>query len=300
MTKAEILRQLQEFETSALDFFQKSMGLKPKSNFTQDYWTDAPVEIRLESDELARRLTKLAANYLNCVGHSPLATDADIAEIRLTFREIASSLEFAEFQYFPPREISEEDRIYGMRQAETNEQEVAPSQAASICKENLLVLSRQLKLMVPDEDQIPQAIIATEIPTIQRFRPNTAFIMMQINDDPHLADVKTIIREVFKEFGIKAVRSDEIEHADVITQRILDEIATSEFLIADLTGARPSVYYEIGYAHALKKRPILIRSKGTALHFDLLVHNVPEYDGIFDLRKKLRARLEALTGRSAP
>jgi hypothetical protein len=128
---------------------------------------------------------------------------------------------------------------------------------------------------------------------------NKAFIIMQIDSSkPELEDVLYVFKEVFKKFGIDAVRADEIEHQDVITDVILKAIREYEFIVADLSGERPNVYYEVGYAHANGKKPILYRREGSRIHFDLMLHNVPEYKNMGDLRRRLSKRMEAILGRS--
>ena len=138
-------------------------------------------------------------------------------------------------------------------------------------------------------------------PGTANYRPNTAFVMMAMDDSkPELEDIGTGIMEVFKEFGIEANAADEIEPGEAITEQVLSEIETSEFLLADLTHERPNVYYEVGHAHALNKHVILVRMKDTKLHFDVAHRNCPEYENVVGLKELLRKRLEAITNKKMP
>ncbi|SRR6266705_2166166 len=129
-------------------------------------------------------------------------------------------------------------------------------------------------------------------------KPKTAFVLMAMDPaKPELEDVYMTIKDICSDFGITAYRADEIQHQDRITDRILQEIETCEYVIADLSYERPNVYYEVGFAHAKNKKPILYRARGTQLHFDLLVHNVPEYKNVTELRDLLRKRFSAILGR---
>lgn len=196
--------------------------------------------------------------------------------------------------------MNDEDRVLGVEHAGQSEESCTFSQAHEEFHKSVDNIRVIVRLIFPSEMPVATALARSETAGIKKYRRNTAFIMMWINKDhPELEDTKNVFKEVFKKFGIEAVRSDEIEHSDVITGRILDEITTSEFLIADLTGERPSVYYEVGFAHAIGKRPILFRKEGTPLHFDLAVHNCPAYTNLTDLRQKLEARLAAITNKSA-
>ena len=123
--------------------------------------------------------------------------------------------------------------------------------------------------------------------------------MMQIDPQrQELEDRYNAIKDCFARFGITAVRADEIEHEEVITEKIMERIRSSEFLLADLTGERPSVYYEIGFAHALKRRVIMYRLQGSNLHFDLAAYNCPEYKNLSELQRMLISRLKHMTNRN--
>src|SRR6266481_3458144 len=91
----------------------------------------------------------------------------------------------------------------------------------------------------------PSATVAAPVPHSGHSRhvPNTAFILMWMDKArDELDDVVAGIKDVCGNFGIAAVRADDVEHQEQITEVVLERIRSSEFLIADLSGERPNVY----------------------------------------------------------
>jgi Nucleoside 2-deoxyribosyltransferase len=227
--------------------------------------------------------------------------NADLQAVQQAVRQIDAALRLRYFQEWDQQVLHDQGEVLGVRSAGFSEDNpVRARDALALVDTALDQVDRRLNILIAEAeaaDGVRDAATPAAAGSLP-VRPGTAFIMMMMDAGrAELEDVKAVICEEFARVGIRAIRADDIEHSDEITHRILDEIRNAEFLIADVTGERPSVYYEIGYAHAIGKRVILYRRKGSPLHFDLAVHNCPEYANLTELRDKLRKRLAALTNR---
>lgn len=248
-----------------------------------------------ESDAMRTTIKELSVDVAGAARRSPLLAEADMQELRHCTRQMLASVRFREYRHTSVYVHHDEDIVLGVDPPSHEEfPHRDPSKAQERFQEAGAKVLDLIDLLSPSEADEP-------VSGTSNYKPNTAFIMMAIDRNrPELEDIRNAIKEMFEKFGIRAITADEIEHEGVITDRILNEIDTSEFLLADLSDERPNVYYEVGYAHSRGKRVTLYRKAGTELHFDLAHWNCPEYSNATELKKLLGTRLEAITNRLNP
>ena len=124
---------------------------------------------------------------------------------------------------------------------------------------------------------------------------NTLFVIMKFGDSA----LDSAYEGVYKPEGLGAgfervVRVDEIQDSGNISQQIVEHIATSRLIIADMSGERPNCYYEAGFAHALGKPMVFCVRQQEKIHFDLAMYRFIVWDTEASLRKQLKTRLESL------
>jgi nucleoside 2-deoxyribosyltransferase len=91
------------------------------------------------------------------------------------------------------------------------------------------------------------------------------------------------------------VRMDLVEHNEKICDKMIAEIRTCQFLVADVTLQRPNVYHEGGFAMGLGRPVIWTCSEDDRkeVHFDTRQYNHIFWNDPKDLRTKLRDRIKA-------
>lgn len=95
------------------------------------------------------------------------------------------------------------------------------------------------------------------------------------------------IRSISANAGFKCFRGDEQNFQSDIFPHILKCIVSSEIIIANISGRNPNVFYELGIAHALNKKVILIAESDSELPIDLRSKRVLFYKDLKDLLVKL-------------
>ena len=94
------------------------------------------------------------------------------------------------------------------------------------------------------------------------------FVLMPF-DDAFNDTYELSIKEACNKGGAYCERVDEQLYEGSIIERIYNQIDKADFVIADMTGRNPNVFYEVGYAHALGKRVVLLTKNADDIPFDL-------------------------------
>ncbi len=104
------------------------------------------------------------------------------------------------------------------------------------------------------------------------------------------------IRPALEAAGFKVVRADEINKAGAITRDIVERLARSDLVVADMTDLNPNVFWELGVRHALHGRGTLTlidEKRTTEIPFDLGPYRVIKYAGELTGLGQLKDRLSA-------
>ncbi len=98
------------------------------------------------------------------------------------------------------------------------------------------------------------------------------FVIMSF-DEKRLEVYQNAIKPACEKAGFTPVRVDELEGVFNINQQIIEHIFKSDAVIADLTDWRPNVFYEMGVAHAIDNKTIMIIQKKDRVPFDISTYS---------------------------
>lgn len=123
--------------------------------------------------------------------------------------------------------------------------------------------------------------------------PKKAFMLMPFTYEA--AGIFVQCRESALKLGFTLKKSDDEYIEGDLLRNIVENIITSEIIIANLDGKNPNVFYELGIAHTLGKKTILISSyRPEEMPFNIKNKYIIFYQTMNELNEKLINALEQL------
>lgn len=103
--------------------------------------------------------------------------------------------------------------------------------------------------------------------------------------------------------GLSCRRGDDLFANGHVMNEVWSAICESRWIIADCTGRNPNVFYELGIAHTLGKRIVLLTQDEEDIPFDIRHVRYLRYadsaEGLGELRRSLKKVLAVEAGASA-
>jgi nucleoside 2-deoxyribosyltransferase len=158
---------------------------------------------------------------------------------------------------------------------------------------------RPIRLATGDALEVRDGVVvemAEAEVTVKPSRSVKVFVAMSFRreEEPALEDYFEAMKRasLATKLPIKLVRLDLVEGDYEISQQIMDEIDSSDIVVADFTLSPSNVYFEVGYARGRKLRIIQTARKGTNLEFDTRNWRTTFYKNATELEKSLERALK--------
>ncbi len=118
------------------------------------------------------------------------------------------------------------------------------------------------------------------------------FVIMPFSE-PFDTLYRDVILPVSKSEGFEVVRVDEITGPGIILDDIQQQIERAQAIVAEISTQNPNVFYELGYAHALRKPAVLLvrRQDGEKMPFDIRSYRAIFYDDSIGGKKTVEMNL---------
>lgn len=117
-----------------------------------------------------------------------------------------------------------------------------------------------------------------------------AFVIMQFTT-PYNELFSDVIKPICEKHNIEAIRSDQTYGPGHILSDIVKQIYLAKFIIAEITPSNQNVFFEVGYAHAIRKPIIFIAEKTKELPFDVSGFRVLFYENSIRGKKRVEKGL---------
>lgn len=129
-----------------------------------------------------------------------------------------------------------------------------------------------------------------------------AFIIMPFAQE-YTQAYTDIIQPAVIECGIECVRADEDSQGNIHNQ-MMDRIFNADILITDITGLNPNVFYELGVAHTISKKTIVVCNgdKMDKVPFDIAPYRILTYkldDSKTEYTEQLQEEIKSIVNENA-
>ncbi|HHC6660959.1 TPA: hypothetical protein ACN326_004855 [Vibrio parahaemolyticus] len=116
-------------------------------------------------------------------------------------------------------------------------------------------------------------------------KSNQVFVLTPMNKDFY--EDYSWVEESFLKHKFLCVKGDDVMVQSNLLSHIIKEIASSRFVVANISGRNPNVFYELGIAHAMGKDVLLIARSEKDITFDLSSSQVIVYKNKSQLERSV-------------